>query len=112
MAGTPEERSRLLEWRGRPRDRERSRLRANHKEADVSDGCSLNQSFGLRIWRLIKSDLDITDKKSWPLTCTSVESQTFYKFEEIQTKVRLLSKFRAVCLDDIIIITQRQGQGI
>lgn len=93
MAGTPEERSRLLEWRGRPRDRERSRLRANHKEADVSDGCSLNQTFGLRIWRLIKSDLDITDKKSWPLTCTSVERQTFFlslkRFRESKVVVQV-----------------------
>lgn len=67
-------------------NRERWSLRANHKEADMSDGCSLNQSFGLRIWCLIKFDLDITDKESSRLTGTSAESQAFYMFEEIQTK--------------------------
>lgn len=34
---------------------------------------------------MIKSDLDITDMKSWTLTCTSVESQTFLSFMGLKT---------------------------
>ena len=100
LAGTPEERSRLPS------------IKVRSEWGGVSDGCSLNQSFGLRIWRLIKSDLDTADKKSWPLTFTSVESQTFsllWVWRESDW-IRLLSKFRTVCLGDIIIMTRQLGQ--
>lgn len=34
----------------------------DHQEADMRDSCTLNQSFGLKIRHLIKSDPDITEE--------------------------------------------------
>lgn len=82
----------------------------------MSDGCSLNQSFGLREkknWHVIKSDPDILETKSCPLPCTSVESRLVLKCKDIQTTtskfkvVRLLRSFVSVIFESL-----RQGQEI
>lgn len=80
LSNTPEEKFQP------PSIRLRSGLIEDHQEVDMRDSCTLNQSFALKIRHLIKSDLDIAEKKSLPLTRTSEERDTFYESEEISTK--------------------------
>lgn len=80
LSNTPEEKFQP------PSIRLRSGPIEDHQEVDMRDSCTLNQSFARKIWHLIKSDLDITEKKSLPLTRTWEERGTFYESKEISTK--------------------------
>lgn len=55
-SNTPEDKFQL------PSIRMKSGPIEDHQEADMRDSCTLNQSFGLKIRHLIKSDPDITEE--------------------------------------------------